>query len=61
MFEDIIKENRRWNLSELLAIIHHDGGHYETEHGFHKATEDAIEIVIKERQESQNLKDNRRN
>lgn len=33
--------NPRDQLSELLAVIHRDGGHYETEHGTSKALEDA--------------------
>jgi hypothetical protein len=30
------------NLGELLAILHGDGGHYETEHGTDKAVADAL-------------------
>lgn len=37
-------------LSNLLATIHHDGGHYEVRHGTLKAVEDAKELVIKERE-----------
>ena len=37
-------------LSNLLATIHHDGGHYEVKHGTLKAVEDAKESVIKERE-----------
>lgn len=33
-------------LSNLLAVIHGDGGHYEAEHGTAKAVEDAITRVI---------------
>ena len=34
-----------YNLRNLLAIIHRDGGHYTSEHGLEKATEDAIIII----------------
>jgi len=34
-------------LSELLAVIHGDGGYYEGEHGTEKATRDAIKKVLK--------------
>lgn len=33
------------DLSNLLAMIHRDGGHYEAKHGTEKAVEDAKEIV----------------
>lgn len=36
-------------LGELLAVIHHDGGHYQAEHGAKKATADAIEIIHADR------------
>lgn len=42
-------------LRELLAVIHGDGGHYADEHGPEKATEDAIEIFLRDRQ---TLRDN---
>lgn len=42
-------------LFNLLAIIHKDGGHYTTEHGAQKATEDAIHIVGNLRQEIDNF------
>lgn len=32
-------------VSDLLAIIHGDGGHYEDEHGTEQAVRDAIEKV----------------
>lgn len=35
------KESEHW-LGELLAVIHCDGGHYQSEHGVIKATQDAI-------------------
>lgn len=34
--------NDSYWLGELLAVIHGDGGHYQSEHGTEKATEDAI-------------------
>ena len=36
-------------LLNLLAVIHRDGGHYETEHGTARACADAEKIVIAER------------
>lgn len=33
--------NHNTELSELLAVIHADGGHYEGEHGTKKAVDDA--------------------
>ena len=36
-------------LKELLAVIHRDGGHYVSKHGFDKAVSDAIDLVIEER------------
>jgi len=36
-------------LSELLALIHADGGHYETEHGTKKAVNDAMDKILNER------------
>ena len=32
-------------VSNLLAVIHGDGGHYIDQHGWKKATDDAIEVV----------------
>lgn len=32
-------------LSELLAIIHRDGGHYEAQHGTEKAVQDAMNKI----------------
>lgn len=37
----------RRHTSNLLARIHRDGGHYETEHGTSKAVEDADEIIAR--------------
>jgi len=34
-------------LSELLAFVYGDGGHYEHEHGAEKATWDAMKKVLK--------------
>lgn len=33
----------------LLAVVHRDGGHYVTEHGFQKACEDAAEEYLRRR------------
>jgi hypothetical protein len=38
-------------LSELLAVIHRDGGHYQGEHGINKAVKDAIDLILQERAE----------
>ena len=35
------------SFGNVLAVIHRDGGHYITQHGHKKASEDAIEIVTK--------------
>lgn len=32
-------------VSDLLAVLHGDGGHYEAKHGREKAARDALEIV----------------
>ena len=32
-------------LNELLAVIHGDGGHYQSRHGTLKAIEDAKDII----------------
>lgn len=39
--------SRRNLLSNLLALIHQDGGQYEHSYGIEKATEDAIEKIQK--------------
>ena len=39
---DLRKENE--SASNLLAIIHRDGGHYQTKHGTVKSIKDAIKI-----------------
>jgi hypothetical protein len=39
----------------LLAIIHRDGGHYLTKHGWQKAALDAAEIVYEMRREDEGL------
>lgn len=43
----------------VLAVIHGDGGHYISEHGPHKASRDAIQIIVKLRQELLTLKENK--
>lgn len=40
---------------ELLPIVHGDGGHYTEKHGLTKSVEDAIKIVMKLRQEKEEL------
>jgi hypothetical protein len=37
-------EPRAMMLSDLLAIIHRDGGHYERKYGTEKAVKDAIRL-----------------
>jgi hypothetical protein len=32
-------------LSNLLAAVHRDGGHYTNEHGIRESTKDAMKIV----------------
>jgi len=44
--KDNIK-NAEKDLTDLLCIIHRDGGHYITQHGYEKAYADAKDIVIK--------------
>lgn len=39
----------RQNLGDLLAVIHHDGGHYAADNGLEKAITDAMQVVIDER------------
>jgi len=43
-------------LSNILAVIHGDGGHYEDEHGIEKATKDAIEKFYSKCNEIEELK-----
>ena len=45
------------SFGNVLAVIHRDGGHYITEHGHKKASEDARKIVLDERAENNQLKD----
>jgi hypothetical protein len=46
MIESLFNQDvRAQETGNLLAIIHRDGGHYESKHGTQKATEDAKEIV----------------
>lgn len=35
-------DGAKFNLGNILAVIHRDGGHYQGEHGGKKATDDAI-------------------
>lgn len=43
-------------MSNILAVIHGDGGHYEEEHGTEKATRDAIDKFYKKCNEIEELK-----
>lgn len=45
------------DIHSLLAVIHRDGGHYEIEHGLDKAIEEALNIIIEDREYISNLKD----
>lgn len=40
------------SLSNLLAVIHRDGGHFQQEHGAQKSIEAAEKVVIGERSEA---------
>lgn len=40
-----VSAQERMAISNLLAVIHHDGGHYESKHGLLKAVEDAEKKV----------------
>lgn len=42
-------------LFELLCVVHRDGGHYITNHGVEKATEDAIKRIYNERSNLENI------
>lgn len=42
---NLSKSDKPRSVSELLCIIHGDGGHYIEEHGFDKAYDDAEEKV----------------
>ncbi len=51
---DIQDENKRLreenqSFSNVLAMIHRDGGHYISKHGHKKASQDAIQILIVDR------------
>lgn len=48
-FKDLMIINT--HLSELLAVIFRDGGHYENEHGTPKAVKDALAVIHKMRDE----------
>ena len=41
---DVLETTKHW-LGSLLAVIHRDGGHYESEHGTEKACTDAQQII----------------
>ena len=45
----LITHREREELSNLLAVIHRDGGHYEAKHGLLKTIEDAEHIIVNER------------
>jgi uncharacterized coiled-coil DUF342 family protein len=49
-------EQEAHQLYNVLAVIHRDGGHYAHEHGAIKASEDAINEVIRLRSEIERLK-----
>lgn len=40
----------------VLAVIHRDGGHYISKHGWEKACKDAQDMIPKERQELEQLR-----
>lgn len=42
-----IAGKRHKMLNDLLCTVHRDGGHYINEHGYEKASKDAIEIISK--------------
>lgn len=52
--EQLEKSHRYF--SDLMAIIHGDGGHYQAMHGDEKATIDAIHIINNCIKEIDNLK-----
>lgn len=43
----MVAANRLKMLNDLLCTVHRDGGQYIFEHGYKKATEDALKIVAK--------------
>ena len=45
-----VKEENQ-SFGNVLAVIHKDGGHYITNHGYEKASKDAIQIVLELRGE----------
>ena len=53
------KENE--SASNLLAIIHRDGGHYQTKHGTVKSVKDAIKIWYDLLKENEQLKEEIKN
>lgn len=50
-------ENHQELLSELLAVIHADGGHYEAEHGAVKSVADAIERLYAKKMDESKLRE----
>lgn len=56
--EDKIKRLRKENQSfgNVLAVVHKDGGHNITKHGHHKASRDAIKVVLDLRAENELLR-----
>ena len=49
MHNSLITHSEREERSDLLAVIHRDGGHYEAKHGLLKAIEEAERIIVNER------------
>lgn len=45
----LLDHNELVALNNLLAIIHHDGGHYTHRHGYLKSLQDGEKNIIKER------------
>lgn len=50
-----VLEAANHRLGSLLAVIHRDGGHYESEHGTEKACADAATAVHALRQQAQGV------
>lgn len=49
-------DREQW-MGNLLAVIHRDGGHYLSQHGWQKACEDGETVVLKLRAENGELKE----
>jgi|SRR5262245_26594522 len=45
----LLNHNELVGLNNLLAVIHHDGGHYTQRHGYEKSITDAEKNIIQER------------